>query len=49
MNIKLLLLSICFITLALQAQSKLMQGMVIKQNNDTVYGKIEFKNNIFSF
>jgi len=46
MNIKLLLLSICFITLALQAQSKLMQGMVIKQNNDTVYGKIEFKNNI---
>jgi len=46
MNIKLLLCSLCFFTLMLHAQKNLIHGSVINQNNDTVYGDIEFKNNI---
>lgn len=46
MTIKYLLFSLCFITLTLQGQTKLIPGMIIKQDNDTVYGNIEFKNNI---
>jgi len=46
MNIKLLITLLLFITLMVHAQSKLLPGIVIKLNNDTVYGNIEFKNGI---